>query len=100
MKTTKRHELAEQRTALRARMQAQREQIALRLGPALRPGEGYPRSRMMRFLTRQPGLAIGLLAALAALTVGTRLGRPLNAILAATRIAGSVATNGAGRPRA
>lgn len=97
MNAATRELLAERRRLLRARMQAQREQIARRLGPMRPLGEDYPRSRTMRFLSERPSLAIGLLAALATLTAGTRVGRPLGAIVAAARVARSVAAQSDGR---
>jgi len=77
--------LVEQRQALRLRMQAQRELIALRLGPAPVRGEGGPRSMTMRFLARRPGLAARLLAGLATLVVGLRYYRSVRRALALAR---------------
>jgi len=67
--------LAEQRLALRRRLQAQREEIVHRLGPAPATDGGYPRSMTMRFLLRRPDLAAGLLAGLASLLAGKRFFR-------------------------
>jgi hypothetical protein len=67
--------LAEQRLALRQRLQAQREEIVRRLGPAPAIDGGYPRSMTMRLLVRRPDLAAGLLAGLASLLVGRRVFR-------------------------
>jgi hypothetical protein len=67
--------LTEQRLALRQHLQAQREEIVHRLGPAPAIDGGYPRSMTMRFLLRRPDLAAGLLAGLASLLVGKRFFR-------------------------
>jgi hypothetical protein len=67
--------LTEQRLVLRQRLQAQREEIARRLGPLSATDGGYPRSRTMRFLARRPALAGQLLAGLASLLVGRRIFR-------------------------
>jgi hypothetical protein len=57
--------LLEQRQSLSRQLQAQREVIAQQLGPD--PAiNGYPRSRTMRFLTRQPGPLMRLILGLAA----------------------------------
>lgn len=55
----------EQRQSLRRRLQAQRQVIALRLGPEYGMHGSYPRSRTLRFLTQQPALTIRLLVGLA-----------------------------------
>jgi hypothetical protein len=67
--------LAEQRVALRQRLQAQREEIARRLGPLPATDGGYPRSVTMRFLVKRPALAGQLLAGLATMLVGKRVFR-------------------------
>ncbi|HXV39722.1 MAG TPA: hypothetical protein VD701_02010 [Steroidobacteraceae bacterium] len=77
--------LVEQRQAVRLRMQAQRELIADRLGPAPVRSEGGPRSMTMRFLTRRPGLLARLLAGLATLVVGLRYYKTLKRALALGR---------------
>jgi hypothetical protein len=61
--------LLEQRQGLRRRLREQRQVIALQLGPGSGTRGGYPRSRTMRFLTRQPALTVRLLVGLAALLV-------------------------------
>ncbi len=53
--------IAEQRLMLRRRLLAQRELIALQLGPASGMSSGFPRSMTMRVLTRRPDLAVRLL---------------------------------------
>ena len=64
--------LAEQRLALRQRMQDQREQIALQLDPAADNDGSFPRSLTMRLLIGRPALSGKLLAGLALLLVGVR----------------------------
>jgi hypothetical protein len=59
--------LAEQRQSLRRRLQSQRQVIAQQLERGSGMNGGYPRSRTMRFLTRQPALTIRLLVGLATL---------------------------------
>lgn len=83
--------LVAQRQALRLRMQAQRELIALRLGPPPVRSEGGPRSMTMRFLARRPGLAARLLAGLATLVVGLRYYRSVRRALAIARAARAAA---------
>jgi hypothetical protein len=61
--------LLEQRQGLRRRLREQRQVIALQLGPGPGIPGGYPRSRTMRFLTRQPALTVRLLVGLATLLV-------------------------------
>ena len=57
--------LLEQRQSLSRQLQAQRQVIARQLGP--NPAiNGYPRSRTMRFLTRQPAPLMRLILGLAA----------------------------------
>lgn len=77
--------LVEQRQAVRLRMQAQRELIARRLGPAPVRSDGGPRSMTMRFLARRPGLLAKLLAGLATLVVGLRYYRSVRRALALAR---------------
>jgi hypothetical protein len=57
--------LLEQRQSLSRQLQAQRQVIAQRLEPDSAI-HGYPRSRTMRFLTRQPAPLIRLILSLAA----------------------------------
>ena len=57
--------LLEQRQSLSRQLQAQRQVIAQRLEPHSAIN-GYPRSRTMRFLTRQPAPLIRLVVGLAA----------------------------------
>lgn len=64
--------LAEQRLALRRRLQAQRAQILRQLDPATAIDGDYPRSLTMRFLLQRPMLAVKLIAGLAALLFGSR----------------------------
>jgi hypothetical protein len=59
--------LAEKRRSLLRRLQAQRQVIALQLGPGSGMNSSYPRSRTMRFLTERPALIIRLLIGLATL---------------------------------
>jgi len=59
--------LVEQRQTLRRRLQAQRQLIAERLEQESGMNAGYPRSRMMRFLTQRPALIIRLVVGLATL---------------------------------
>jgi hypothetical protein len=58
--------LLEQRQSLRLQLQAQRQVIARQLGPDSAINGSYPRSRTMRFLTRQPVPLIRLIVGLAA----------------------------------
>lgn len=81
--------LVEQRQALREKMQAQRQLIADKLGPAAEANGSYPRSKTMRFLTRRPGMAVALLAEFAALLLGARYAKSITAALALARIARS-----------
>lgn len=67
--------LAEQRVRLRMRMQVQRELIASQLGPAEDAECDYPRSMTMKLLLGRSGMAVKLVAGLAALLVGSRLFR-------------------------
>jgi hypothetical protein len=78
--------LVDSRQTLRRRMLAQRQLIAYQLEPVPRAEGGYPRSRVIRFLTERPVLAVGLLTALATLFAGTRFVKPLIAVLALTKI--------------
>jgi type VI protein secretion system component VasF len=57
--------LLEQRQSLSRQLQAQRQVIAQRLEPHSATN-GYPRSRTMRFLTRQPAPLIRLILGVAA----------------------------------
>ena len=66
---------AEQRQALRGRLQAQRAQIMRQLDPATATGSKYPRSMTMRFLIQRPALTFKLLAGLASLLLGSRFFR-------------------------
>jgi hypothetical protein len=93
----------EQRAALREKIRAQRQLIADQLGPGSADNGSYPRSKTMRFLTRRPGMAVALLAELAALLVGAHYAKSMNAILALARIARTTAgarTGGASSKRA
>ena len=67
-------------------MLAQRQLIAYQLEPVPRSDGGYPRSRVVRYLTDRPMLVAGLLASLATLLAGTRFVKPLIAVLAMTKI--------------
>ena len=82
----------ELRQALRKEMRAQRELIAKQLSPGPEIDRGYPRSKTMRFLTRQPGLAFTLFAESAAFLVGARYARSLTAVMAIARIIRSAET--------
>ena len=84
--------LVEQRRMLREKMRAQRQLIAEQLGPAPDANGSYPRSKTMRFLTRQSGLAVTLLAEGAALLVGARFARSMRAVTAMARIARAAST--------
>jgi hypothetical protein len=53
--------LIEQRQELRRLLLAQRQQIALQLGPESATSGSYPRSMTMRFLMQRPALALRLL---------------------------------------
>lgn len=81
---------------LRGRLQAQREIIAEQLGPP-EDQQGYPRSKLMKFLTRRPGVAITTIAELVALFAGARHGRAVTAALAISRIMRSGTFNGSRR---
>lgn len=84
--------------AIRSRLQAQRRVIAEQLGPVQDDGL-YPRSKLMKFLTRRPGVAITTIAELVALFAGAGHGRAVTTALAISRIVRSAAFNGAARPR-
>lgn len=83
---------------LRGRLQAQRQVIAEQLGPP-EDDQGYPRSKLMKFLTRRPSVAITTIAELVALFAGARHGRAVTAALAISRIMRSGAFNGSRRKR-
>jgi len=78
--------LVDSRQTLRRRMLAQRQLIAYQLEPVPRAEGSYPRSRVIRYLTERPVLAVGLLTAFATLFAGTRFVKPLIAVLALTKI--------------
>jgi len=78
--------LAEQRRVLREQLQAQRQLIANRLGPAPESNGGYPRSKTMRFLTQRSALTAVLLAEFVALLVGARYVKSSTAVRAMARI--------------
>ncbi len=78
--------LVDTRQTLRRRMLAQRQLIAYQLEPVPRAAGGYPRSRVIRFLTDRPVLATGILTMLATLLTGTRFVKPLIAVLALTKL--------------
>jgi type VI protein secretion system component VasF len=59
--------LVEQRQSLCRQLQAQRQVIALQLGPESDKRDSYPRSRIMRFVTQRPAAIIRLLAGVATL---------------------------------
>ena len=90
--------LAEQRMALREKIRAQRQLIAGKLDPATEDQRSYPRSNIMRFLTKRPGLSVTLLAELAALLLGPRYARSMAAFMAVARIV-RTASNGGPRAR-
>ncbi len=78
--------LVEQRQALRKKMRVQRERIARELSHVPAANTGYPRSKTMRFLTRQRGVAVTLLAESAALLLGARYAKSMTAVMAIARI--------------
>ena len=93
--------LEEQRRALRERIRAQRELIAEQLGPPPKKADGaYPRSKLMRFLTRRPAVAVTVLAELAGLVAGSRHAKAATAVTALSRIARSASASGSRRARA
>ncbi|MEO8001057.1 MAG: hypothetical protein ABI644_04220 [Arenimonas sp.] len=61
------------RDVLRQRMQAQRELIAIKLGPDKPDGSSFPRSNTMRFFYDRPGLASKLALEFASVLVGARI---------------------------
>jgi hypothetical protein len=79
------------RRMLSRQLLAQRQLIVQQLGSVPEPHSGYPRSKTLRFLTRQPILAAGVLAALATLLMGMRFFRAVPAAIAVTRLLSSVA---------
>ena len=83
---------------IRGRLQAQRRVIAEQLGP-VEADDGYPRSKLMKFLTRRPGIAITTIAELVALVAGAGHGRAVTTALAISRIVRSAAFNGSARAR-
>jgi hypothetical protein len=90
--------IAARRDEIRDRLRAQRQQIAEQLGP-VPESDGYPRSQLMRFLTRRPGVAVTAIAELVALFAGARHARAVTTALAISRIVRSAAFNGSGRAR-
>ncbi len=93
--------LEEQRRVLRERIRAQRQLIAEQLGPPPEAADGgYPRSKLMRLLTRRPAVAVTVLAELAALVAGSRHAGAATAVTALSRIVRSASGNGSRRPRA
>ncbi len=75
-----------ERQALREKMRAQRQVIAARLDPPAGANGAYPRSRTMRLLTQNPGLAVTVVAELAMLFAGRRHAGSIAAIAALVRI--------------
>ncbi|MEX1993943.1 MAG: hypothetical protein WD929_04710 [Steroidobacteraceae bacterium] len=86
--------LAGQRMALREKIRAQRQLIAGKLDSAAEARRSYPRSNIMRFLTKRPGLSVTLLAELAALLLGPRYARSLAAFMAVARIVRTASNGG------
>jgi hypothetical protein len=86
--------LAEQRLALRERIRAQRQLIAEKLDPASGDRRSYPRSNIMRFMIKRPGLSVTLLAELAALLLGPRYAKSIAAFMAVARIVQSASNVG------
>lgn len=86
--------LAEQRLALREQIRAQRQQIAEKLDPSSDDQQSYPRSNIMRFLTKRPELSVTLLAEVAALLLGARYGKSIAAVMAVARIVRSASNSG------
>lgn len=84
--------------ALRARLQQQRQVIATQLGPPV-DQQAFPRSKLMKFLARRPGVAITTIAELVAMFAGARHARAVTAALAISRIMRSAAFSGSSRPR-
>lgn len=91
--------LDEQRRLLREKIHAQRQVIAQELGPEPQENGSYPRSSIMRFLTKRPGLSVTMVSELAALALGTRHAKTVTAALALSRIVRSAMGNGAARSR-
>jgi len=93
--------LDEQRRLLREKIHAQRQVIAQELGPEPQDNGngGYPRSSIMRFLTKRPGMSVTVISELAALALGTRHAKAVTAALALSRIVRSAMGNGTGRAR-
>ena len=83
---------------IRGRLREQRQVIAEELGP-VQDDDAYPRSQLMRFLTRRPGIAVTAIAELVALFAGARHARAVTTALAISRIVRSAAFNGSGRTR-
>jgi hypothetical protein len=90
--------IAERRDEIRRRIHAQRQVIAEQLGPD-QDDDGYPRSKLMRFLTRRPGVAVSAIAEVVALFAGARHARAVTTALAISRIVRSAAFNGSRRAR-
>lgn len=86
--------LAEQRLALREKIRAQRQLIAEQLDPTSDEQRSYPRSNIMRFLTKRPGLSVTLLAEFAALLLGARYAKSMAAFMAVARIVRSASDSG------
>ena len=84
--------------AIRSRLQAQRRVIAEQLGP-VPDDDAYPRSKLMKFLTRRPSVAITTIAELVALFAGAGHGRAVTTALAISRIMRSAAFNSGARSR-
>lgn len=81
----------ERRLALRARLQAQRESIALQLaGGAHR---GYPRSLTMRLLLHRPALVVALVSVLVGARAAGRVHALTLGLRALTAVAGLTPTD-------
>lgn len=78
--------LAEQRSALRARLHQQRQQIREQLAPSRALTPLYPRSFTMRLLLRRRALVVSLLSSAGALLLGRRLLRGLGLALLLIRL--------------
>jgi len=86
--------LAEQRLALREQIRAQRQLLAERLDPPADDRQSYPRSNIMRFLTKRPELSVTLLAELASLLLGARHAKSIAAVMTIARIVQSASSSG------
>lgn len=82
MNTDRPPSLVDQRDALRRQIHLQRRVIEDHIDPVPEANLGYPRSKIMRFLTQRPGLVTQLVAGV----LGGRVVKSVAIALTATRV--------------